>query len=529
MVFALSIGLWILVRGGRRRLACAAAFSAVFLACALPWFMRNADAFGSPLYTQNGQFLLNENHWAAWEVRDTPPGPADMLRHQGPAAVVTAVFAGTLRVLEPLTTGTLHRGEVFGWPSMILFAVLSLVALGDPAMRRRMILPAFAALPTTASLVLHEHPGRYLTFLVVVVVCLGIASAARISERLGLGTKTRLAIAALAFLPLARPLHALAASDSRARASEAAAISRWISRNSEPDEWVVTFPNVELLIWDYRRPTLTMPDDYEALLWPCLQKHGVRFVVVDPDLPAARLAVHEMDDGAGRVGWERLDPPLPPRGPSERLRPHDCVRMVGDGSGGLHGGRQSAQGQLPGAASTLTDAAGLYGLGRIGPSVDNTEDSHGNGPADRLATVFQDAPSLSEELLPLSRDDQHHVGPGEARSLSEARQQLDLLVGHPSVRQYHAGHRAKNLDGLLAGRGDGKSLLSRAYGGSDLRNRPGLIPRLFAKSARSFSSDGSMAPSANIAPAIAPRSISGGMSDERANASTEAGLIFDAS
>lgn len=310
MVFALSIGLWILVRGGRRRLECAAAFSTVFLACALPWFMRNADAFGSPLYTQNRQFLLNENHWAAWEVRDTPPGPADMLRHQGPAAVAAAVLAGTLRVLEPLTTGTLHRGEVFGWPSMMLFAVLSLVALGDPAMRRRMILPAFAALPTTASLVLHEHPGRYLTFLVVVVVCLGIASAARISERLGLGTKTRLAIAALAFLPLARPLHALAASDSRARASEAAAISRWISRNSEPDEWVVTFPNVELLIWDYRRPTLTMPDDYEALLWPCLQKHGVRFVVVDPDLPAARPWLSTRwtmaPDGSG---WERLDPP----------------------------------------------------------------------------------------------------------------------------------------------------------------------------------------------------------------------------
>lgn len=310
MVLALSVGLWILVRGGRRRLACAAAFSAAFLVCALPWFMRNADAFGSPLYTQNGQFLLNENHWAAWEVRDTPPGPGDMLRHQGPAAVAAAVLAGTLRVLEPLTTGTLHRGEVFGWPSMILFAALSLVALGDPSMRRRMVLPAFAALPTAASLVLHEHSGRYLAFMVVIAVCLGTASAVRIQRRLGLGTRTWLALAALAFLPLARPLSALAASDSRARASEAAEISEWISRNSEPGDWVVTFPNVELLIWDYRRPTLTMPDDYEALLWPCLQEHGVRFVVVDPDLPAMRPWLSTRwtmaPDGSG---WERLEPP----------------------------------------------------------------------------------------------------------------------------------------------------------------------------------------------------------------------------
>ena len=85
-----------------------------------------------------------------------------------------------------------------------------------------------------------------------------------------------------------RPLSAVLGADSRARATEAAEVSSWISSHSDPSDWVVTFPNVELLIWDYRRPTLTMPNDYEMLLWPCLEEHGVRFVVVDPDLPGLR-------------------------------------------------------------------------------------------------------------------------------------------------------------------------------------------------------------------------------------------------
>ena len=62
----------------------------------------------------------------------------------------------------------------------------------------------------------------------------------------------------------------------------------WLKENSRPEDWVVTFPAVELLIWKYRRPTLTMPNDYQMLLWPCLEEHGVRFVVVDRYLPVMR-------------------------------------------------------------------------------------------------------------------------------------------------------------------------------------------------------------------------------------------------
>jgi len=69
LILAFSTGLWILIRGGKKRIVRALLFAAVFLAACAPWFLRNINAFGSPTYTQGGQFLLNENHWAAWEVR----------------------------------------------------------------------------------------------------------------------------------------------------------------------------------------------------------------------------------------------------------------------------------------------------------------------------------------------------------------------------------------------------------------------------------------------------------------------------
>lgn len=310
LVLGMSLGLWVLLRGGRGRLARAAVFSAAFTAVALPWFLRNADAFGTPLYSQNGQFLLNENHWAAWEVRDSAPGPSDMLRHGGAPAVARALAAGVFRVLEPLTIGTLHRGEVFGWPPLILLTASALIALRNRGTRSRMVLPAFASIPMAASLVLHEHAARYLLFMTTVVACLGFAGATGITDALGLDRRWRTVLAAVAALLLVRPLAAVLGSDTRARAEEAAEMSRWISEHSRPDDWVVTFPGVELMIWDYRRPTLTMPNDYEMLLWPCLEEHGVRFVLIDPDVPVMRPRLSSRwrvaPDGSG---WEVVDPP----------------------------------------------------------------------------------------------------------------------------------------------------------------------------------------------------------------------------
>ncbi|OPL17565.1 MAG: hypothetical protein AVO35_09015 [Candidatus Aegiribacteria sp. MLS_C] len=308
MVLVLSIGIWILYRGGSRRVIKALLFGSVFLATCAPWLARNISAFGSPTHTQGGQFLVNENHWAAWEVRETAPEPMDMLRFQGPAAVASYVARGVLRVLEPVTTGSLHRGEIFGQPSLVGFAILALLALRDRKTRERMLLPVIAAVPPLLLLVLHEHSGRYLAFFIVMVTALG-SSGLPVLRRLA-GKSAAYAALVLLLAPFAYPLGALLSDSSAERARDALEISEWIRSRTLEDEWVVTYPNVELLIWDYRRPTLTMPNDYEMLLWPCLQEHGVRYVVVDPSLPVMRPRLsHRWMRSADGAEWQLVDPP----------------------------------------------------------------------------------------------------------------------------------------------------------------------------------------------------------------------------
>ncbi|MFO8183086.1 MAG: glycosyltransferase family 39 protein [Candidatus Aegiribacteria sp.] len=307
-ILAFSIGLWVLYRGGLRRWLKALLFAVVFVLTCMPWFARNLNAFGSPTYTQGGQFLINENHWSAWEVRDDPPEPTDMLEFQGPGAVAAYLLKGALRVIEPATTGSLHRGEVFGQPTLLGFVILALLALRERDIRRKMLLPVVAALPPMLLLVLHEHSGRYLAFFIVIVT--GLGSAGLLSLKRLTDVRTASLAAALLLLPFIYPMGMLLSGNSAARAHEAEDVSRWLRVNSEDDDWVVTYPNVELLIWDYRRPTLTMPNDFEMLLWPCLEEHGVRYVVVDGFLPSMRphLASRWRRTIDGR-DWQVVNPP----------------------------------------------------------------------------------------------------------------------------------------------------------------------------------------------------------------------------
>ncbi|MBN2254103.1 MAG: glycosyltransferase family 39 protein [Deltaproteobacteria bacterium] len=308
MLLACSIGLWILLKCKEKKILKALLFASVYLLVCLPWFIRNMNAFGSPTYTQGSQFLLTENHWAAWEVRDTPPGPGDMLRHQGPAAVAAYIARGTLRVLEPVTTGSLHRGEIFGQPSLAGFAILAIIALRARDLRRKMMLPLLAALPTMAMLVLHEHSGRYLSFFTVMVTGLGAAGLLWLLNYAG--KRTAAICIVFLMLPFLYPLGRILSENSTARASEAGEVSLWLEQNSDSSDWVVTFPNVELFVWQYRRPTLTMPNDCEMLLWPCLEVHGVRFIVIDTTLPLLRPYLsgrwRTTPDG---TGWRLIDPP----------------------------------------------------------------------------------------------------------------------------------------------------------------------------------------------------------------------------
>lgn len=307
LILAFSLGVWILVRGGRKRFLKACLFSLVFLLAALPWFARNIRAFGSPTHSQNSQFVLNENHWSAWSVRSTPPGPADMLRNQGPGACIAFVARGVVRVLEPFGPGSSRSGEIFSQPTLAVFLLFAILGLGDRDARRKMLLPALVALPLMAALTVHQHSGRYLAPAYAIATALGAAGAVRYENRIrGLLAGFILVNAMI----LVRPLAEILVHDNRERASEAVEGARWIRDNVPEGTWVVTYPNVELYHWVYRRPTVTWPNDYEMLLWPYLEGHGAGFLVVDTDLPELRpwLSGRWRRSPDGR-DWDVLDPP----------------------------------------------------------------------------------------------------------------------------------------------------------------------------------------------------------------------------
>ncbi|HRW78274.1 MAG TPA: glycosyltransferase family 39 protein, partial [Candidatus Sabulitectum sp.] len=306
MVPALVV--WIIFKERRRWLWKALAFGLAALVVVSPWLIRNISEFGNPSHSQNGQFILNENHWSAWSIRDSAPSPSDMWRNQGPAAVARYVAAGVLRVFEPFTTGSTHRGEIFGQPTLAVFAAFAVFALVCPQTRRKMLLPGLALVPVFLALVLHQHSGRYLSVAVPAVVAAGSAGIGRLASTAGKKIIPWLAL--LIALTLARPLLQVLEEDSRERAAETMEVALWVKENASDSAWVCTFPNVELFTWVYRKPTLAWPNDYEMLLWPYLHQHGVEYMVVDPDLPVLRpwLSRCWRRSPDGRE-WDLINPP----------------------------------------------------------------------------------------------------------------------------------------------------------------------------------------------------------------------------
>ena len=307
MVPALAI--WIWSRKGDKRWLKVILFGLVTLLVISPWLIRNMNEFGNPTYTQNRQFLLNENHWAAWSVRESAPSPSDMWSNQGPKAVIYYLGSGVLRVIEPFTLGSTHRGEVFGQPTLVIFMIPAMLAFFNMKIRKKILLPALAIIPVMLALILHQHAGRYLTVAVPPVVALG---ALGFKETYNQARKKILIywIIALCLFILAAPVIKILQTDNRARASEALEATRWLETNASDSAWVCTYPNVELFHWIYRKPTLAWPNDYEMLLWPYLENHNVQYMVVDRDLPTLRPWLsrcwRRSPDGKS---WDVINPP----------------------------------------------------------------------------------------------------------------------------------------------------------------------------------------------------------------------------
>ncbi len=303
------MALWIFFRSKKHRWVKIALFLVTTLVVVFPWFLRNISEFGDPTHSQNGQFLINENHWSAWSIRETAPSPSDMWNNQGPVAVAKYLFAGVLRVIEPFTLGSTHRGEVFGQPTVVIFLVPGMIALFSLKNRKKMLLPFITITPVLLALILHQHAGRYLSIAIPAVVGLGAVGFKETIQR-QFGRILLYWIILLITLILATPFINVMLSDSRARASEAMEAANWVKENASDSAWVCSYPNVELFHWVYRKPTLAWPNDYEMLLWPYLENHNVQYMVVDKDLPTLRPWLsrrwRRSPDG---TSWDVIDPP----------------------------------------------------------------------------------------------------------------------------------------------------------------------------------------------------------------------------
>lgn len=304
-----ALAVWIWSRKGEKRWLKVILFGFVALLVISPWLIRNMNEFGSPTYSQNGQFLLNENHWSAWSVRETAPSPFDMWNNQGPLAVGYYLASGALRVIEPFTLGSTHRGEVFGQPTMVIFMIPALIALFSMKIRKKVLFPAMAIIPIMVLLILHQHAGRYLTVAVPTVLALG---AVGFRETYHNSKKKILVywIITLCLFILIAPFTKVLQTDNRGRASEALEATYWLENNASDSAWVCSYPNVELFHWIYRKPTLAWPNDYEMLLWPYLENHNVQYMVVDRDLPTLRPWLsrcwRRSPDG---TSWDVIHPP----------------------------------------------------------------------------------------------------------------------------------------------------------------------------------------------------------------------------
>ncbi len=191
-----------------------------------------------------------------------------------------------------------------------------------------MLLPLLALAPVFAALVLHQHSGRYLSVAVPAVVALGAAGIFETARENGRG-KLPYWIFLLVALTMARPFFNVLRQDSRARDAEAREAACWIGENASDSAWVCTYPNVELYHFIYRKPTLAWPNDYEMLLWPYLETHGVEYMVVDMDLPRLRPWLsRRWAEVAGGRGMGCCQPaPLHLRGVEKRLGKHHYLSV----------------------------------------------------------------------------------------------------------------------------------------------------------------------------------------------------------
>ncbi|MBN1426593.1 hypothetical protein JXA88_18755 [Candidatus Fermentibacteria bacterium] len=281
----------------RRQFRHVAMVAAVACAVAMPWFVRNAHAFGNPLHTDNSYFLWSDDFWSVFSVRAASPSIGNYFAQHSVADIIARWVKGAYLSLEGFLVGNIFRGEPFARDSLILPVAAALFGLRRH--RGQMAVAGIAFVFHFLTVAWHAH-GTYRYFLPFYAVIFAGAGAGLVEAArrwiIPLPARQRAAAVAAAvgvlLLPLTRPLVMSVGRTDRPTHEEAMQVVEWIRRTTGRDTVIMGFPVVEKYLYLYQRPTVMTPYGPLEDVWRVVCGHDVDYLVVSAEqlrwLPALR-------------------------------------------------------------------------------------------------------------------------------------------------------------------------------------------------------------------------------------------------
>lgn len=282
LLIAYAAALIIAYRG--KGLVPAALALVAFAAAATPWWIRNYQVFGDPLYTQNKYFLFAPTFDDVWSFHRSIPTWQGFVNYYGLAGLALKWLRGLWRAAEPFFLGNLHFQEPYQGAPLAAFAAAAFFAAPLLKRRRALLFPGLALALSAAAFALYGQ-GLYRYFLpfYLLLIPLGLAGAWRAAELVSAKPRwVKVAFAAVLLAPWARPLGKTLMQDDRPAYANIRAAVDWIKEYTPPNAVVVTWPRVIGFLYQYDRPTLYWPSGelYQTLF--VLHQYNAAYVVVEP-------------------------------------------------------------------------------------------------------------------------------------------------------------------------------------------------------------------------------------------------------
>ncbi len=274
----------------RRGIIPAAISAGAFAVAALPWWIRNAAAFGDPFYSQAKFFAIAPNFDQVWAIKRHVPSWSGFFASYDFFGLLSRYARGLWRALEPLFLGNLRLSDPSASAPLVAFVAFAVVAVPLVRRRRALVFPALALLASLLALAAYGWElYRYFVPFYLLIIPLGLAGVWRVTALFE--NRRRWAAAALVvamMFPFVRPLGLTLKADDRKAYAEVNEVATWLEENTAPDDVVVTWPRVIELLYQYDRPSLYWPVGGIREIQAILTQYDVRYVVLEPSVLARR-------------------------------------------------------------------------------------------------------------------------------------------------------------------------------------------------------------------------------------------------